>query len=75
LLLAQTAPIRRLTVRISLADANPSAFFDVTVGTNAIPRGVGTLKYGFACAPGWDAATGLGTPHFDKMLAAALKGS
>ena len=51
---------------------NPDAFNDVTKGTNAIPRGEGELKYGFACAKGWDAATGLGTPKFDKLLAAAL---
>ena len=53
--------------------ANPDAFFDVVKGTNAIGRGTGPLKYGFAAAPGWDGATGLGTPLFDKMLAAALK--
>jgi hypothetical protein len=52
---------------------NPDVFSDVTKGTNAIGRGTGPLKYGFAAAPGWDAATGLGTPRFDKMLAAALK--
>ena len=53
--------------------ANPDAFFDVVKGTNAIGRGTGNLTYGFACAKGWDPATGLGTPHFDKLLAAALK--
>ena len=52
--------------------ANPAAFFDVVKGTNAIGRGTGNLTYGFACAKGWDPATGLGTPHFDKLLAAAL---
>ena len=36
-------------------------------------RGAFTTPVGYACAPGWDAATGLGTPHFDKLLAAALK--
>lgn len=30
------------------------------------------VPYGFAAAKGWDAATGLGTPHFDKLLAAAM---
>ena len=53
--------------------ANPDAFFDVVKGTNAIGRGTGNLTYGFACAKGWDPATGIGTPHFDKLLAAALK--
>ena len=52
--------------------ANADSFFDVVNGTNAIPRGFGSLPYGYACAPGWDAATGLGTPHFGKLLAAAL---
>ena len=52
--------------------ANPGAFNDIVNGTNAHPRGQGTVPYGFACAPGWDAATGLGTPKFDKLLAAAL---
>jgi len=53
--------------------ANPDAFFDVVKGTNAIGRGTGNLSYGYAAAKGWDAATGLGTPHFDKLLAAAMK--
>ena len=52
---------------------HPEAFFDVVNGTNAIGRGTGPLDYGFAAAAGWDAATGLGTPHFDKLLAAAMK--
>jgi len=54
---------------------NADAFRDVTVGTNAIGRGNGPLKYGFACAPGWDPATGLGTPNFEKLLSKALAGS
>ena len=52
--------------------ANPDAFFDVVKGTNAYGRGPFTTPVGFACAPGWDAATGLGTPHFDKLLKAAM---
>ena len=55
------------------AYANADCFTDVIKGTNAISRGGGNLTYGFAAAPGWDAATGLGTPLFDKLLAAALK--
>ena len=51
---------------------NPDAFTDVTRGTNAISRTGSKLEYGFATAPGWDAATGLGSPRFDKLLAAAL---
>ena len=52
---------------------HPDAFFDVVNGTNAIGRGTGPLDFGFAAATGWDAATGLGTPHFRKLLAAAMK--
>lgn len=51
---------------------NPDVFTDVTVGTNAIGRSGEKLKYGFTCAKGWDAATGLGTPIFSKMLKAAV---
>jgi tripeptidyl-peptidase-1 len=52
---------------------NPDAFTDITVGTNAIDRGGEKIKYGYACAPGWDPATGLGTPKFGKLLTAAMK--
>jgi tripeptidyl-peptidase-1 len=52
---------------------NPDAFTDITVGTYAIDRGGEKVKYGYACAPGWDPATGLGTPKFGKLLTAAMK--
>ena len=52
--------------------AHPDAFTDVTKGTNAIGRGTGPVPYGFEAAVGWDPATGLGTPLFDKLLQAAL---
>ena len=52
---------------------HPEAFFDVVTGTNAIGSGSALLDFGFAAAAGWDAATGLGTPHFAKLLAAAMK--
>lgn len=51
---------------------NAAAFRDVTIGTNAIGRGTGPLPYGFPCAPGWDPATGLGTPNFEKLLGIAM---
>jgi len=50
---------------------NPGMFHDITQGHNAIGRD-GPLDYGFNCTVGWDPVTGLGTPMFDKMLAAAL---
>ncbi|KAE8153802.1 peptidase S8/S53 domain-containing protein [Aspergillus avenaceus] len=42
---------------------NPSVLNDITNGTNP---GCGTE--GFSTAPGWDPATGLGTPNYPKML-------
>ncbi len=50
--------------------ANADAFKDVTLGTNAIGRGTGPIKYGFNCTQGWDPATGLGTPLFKKLVGA-----
>lgn len=50
---------------------NPDAFNDVTQGSVTGATGV----KGFAALEGWDAATGHGTPNFEKMLAAALKAS
>ncbi|KAJ3729755.1 family S53 protease-like protein [Lentinula raphanica] len=46
--------------------ANPSAFFDITTGDNP---GCGTN--GFPARAGWDPVTGLGTPNFASLLAAA----
>jgi len=44
--------------------ANPTAFHDITGGTNP---GCGTV--GFTAAKGWDPVTGLGTPNFPALLA------
>jgi tripeptidyl-peptidase-1 len=51
---------------------NADCFTDVVKGTNAIDRDGSDVPFGFAAASAWDAATGLGTPVFDKLLAAAL---
>jgi len=48
--------------------ADPSNFKDITVGNNKCTEAL-CCSYGFNAAPGWDAATGLGTPVFNKMLA------
>ncbi|KAL8809289.1 MAG: hypothetical protein Q9200_003542 [Gallowayella weberi] len=48
--------------------ANPDAFNDITQGGN---QGCGTP--GFQAVSGWDPVTGLGTPNFPKLVAAALK--
>jgi len=45
------------------AAANPTAFFDVTVGNNIVGGCCGTSG-GFDCTPGWDPVTGVGTPNF-----------
>ena len=54
---------------------NEAAFFDVVLGSNKVGRGGEKLPYGYNCSAGWDPATGLGTPHFDKLMAAAMAGS
>lgn len=51
---------------------NAQAFTDVTLGTGAVTRSGYKMAYGWDCTEGWDAATGLGTPRFDRLLAAAL---
>jgi len=53
---------------------NADAFTDVTKGSNKVGRGGQALPYGYNCSAGWDPATGLGTPKFDKLLAAAMGG-
>lgn len=52
---------------------NTDAFTDITKGNNAIGRGLYNLRYGFNCTKGWDPVTGVGTPIFNKLLAAAMK--
>ncbi|KAJ7202845.1 family S53 protease-like protein [Mycena pura] len=47
--------------------ANPSIFNDVTLGHNT-----GCNTNGFPARAGWDPVTGLGTPNFPAILAAAL---
>jgi len=51
---------------------NADAFTDITRGDNFHGRGPMIEPYGFNCAEGWDPATGVGTPIFEKMLAAAM---
>jgi len=53
---------------------NPSAFTDITVGSNKVGRGGEPLPQGWECTPGWDPVTGLGTPKFSALLAAATGG-
>ena len=53
--------------------ANPDAFFDVTIGSNKLDETAFPYPYGFNCSQGWDPVTGLGTPHFGKLLEAAME--
>merc|ERR1719272_1500118 len=52
---------------------NAMAFTDVTIGWDKVGRGGGELAEGFNCSAGWDPVTGVGTPVFTKLLAAAMK--
>jgi tripeptidyl-peptidase-1 len=52
--------------------AGGSCFTDVTSGTNAIDRSGAPLKAGWNVTKGWDPVTGLGTPMFPNLLAAAM---
>ena len=47
--------------------AHPGALNDVTLGENKGPG-----RVGFKAGPGWDPATGLGTPNFPRLRAAAM---
>lgn len=47
--------------------ANPDAFNDITNGTNS-----GCNTVGFSAVPGWDPASGLGTPNYPKLRDALL---
>lgn len=51
---------------------NPTAFTDVTEGSNKIDRFSNAILYGYNSTKGWDPVTGLGTPQFAKLLDAAM---
>ncbi|KAJ7830275.1 subtilisin-like protein [Mycena leptocephala] len=52
--------------------ANPKAFTDVTEGHNSGSK-CPTSSVAFDATKGWDALTGVGSPVFDKLLAAAFE--
>eukprot|EP01002_Notosolenus_urceolatus_P015491 NODE_809_length_1765_cov_76.103730_g663_i0.p1 GENE.NODE_809_length_1765_cov_76.103730_g663_i0~~NODE_809_length_1765_cov_76.103730_g663_i0.p1 ORF type:complete len:548 (+),score=190.30 NODE_809_length_1765_cov_76.103730_g663_i0:79-1722(+) len=54
---------------------NPSAFNDITKGSDKVSRAGTPLLEGFECAQGWDPATGLGTPKWADLLKAAMGGN
>ena len=49
---------------------NADAFHDVVKGSNTV--GTGPRQFGYNCTKGWDPVTGVGTPNFGKLLAAAM---
>jgi len=60
-----------------LAQTAPSAFHDITVGSNKVPCKIGTPNcttgsMGYEAGPGYDMATGLGTVDVANLAAAAL---
>ena len=54
---------------------NAAAFTSIDLGSNKVGRQMQPLPFGFNCSKGWDPATGLGTPQFQKLLAAATAGN
>ncbi|KAJ7107680.1 family S53 protease-like protein [Mycena epipterygia] len=52
--------------------ASGGALTDITVGHNSGDECADPMFSGFDAAVGWDPLTGLGTPTFDKLLAAAM---
>ena len=47
---------------------NASAFYDIVVGNNGGTQDADfSCEFGFEAAPGWDAATGLGSPNFPVL--------
>jgi len=55
-----------------IAQENPAAFFDVTVGNDFWPCDCPNQN-GFTCYQGWDPATGMGTPNFAVLKDEILK--
>jgi tripeptidyl-peptidase-1 len=51
---------------------NADAFTGVLKGSNKFGADRAPSPYGYNCSAGWDPVTGLGTPKFDKLLAAAM---
>jgi len=61
------APLGFLNPLLYQLGAQSGYFFDITVGNNKCTES-SCCTYGFNAAPGWDAATGLGTPNFQNIL-------
>ena len=60
-----------------VAATNPAAFTDITEGDIGCFSGGTTTarccEHTFSAAEGWDAASGLGSPNYQQLLASALE--
>lgn len=54
-----------------LAASNSAVFNDITTGNNKCTERC-CSQYGYPATPGWDAATGLGTPNFPNLYKAVV---
>lgn len=54
-----------------LAAGNNSPFNDITTGNNKCTEGI-CCPQGYSAVPGWDPATGVGTPKFSKLSDAIM---
>ena len=43
-------------------------FHDITTGNNTYTTGAGDVIEGYSAKPGWDAATGFGSPKADRLV-------
>jgi len=58
-----------------IAQSNPDAFHDIASGNARVPCSAGTRdcnggSFGYEATPGYDLTTGLGSIHFENLLAA-----
>ena len=64
-------PLNTSLYHIAKTPDGVGVFHDITAGTNTCGVDVcGTVVTGFAATPGWDAASGLGTPDVANLIAA-----
>jgi len=62
---SQLGPLN--TLLYQMASESPSAFNDITTGSNRCNRGW-CCTYGWNAQAGWDPVSGLGTPNYPAML-------
>jgi subtilase family serine protease len=68
--------INKTLYKLGKGNAAGTYFHDTTVGDNSVPADAGTPGTpitGFSAVPGWDAATGWGTPIANKLVPAIAK--